>query len=214
MERSARLKSSARSYCQGCSSATKSIICRILQYRLAVQYAMTDGEAWHYLGMTLREMFKDMNKSLPDMKISVLEMSISCLGVAKNLIPCDARLYNSFALALETLREYYQFKQLELPQEGERSLHGQIIDFYERALLLHDLSHRAGCDVAVDYDSACLNYGLYLSKLDVFDQSVKVLQRRFSFPTNDELNGIKSHSSEHLLIRQHGKALLAFCSER
>ena len=206
MERSARLKSSARTYCSDSPSVAQSILCRILHYRLALEYNAIDGEAWHYLGMSLREIYKaQFNDPI------TLQMAVLCLRYAIFLIPCDGRLFNNFALALETLNEYYQENQIKISSDVAVSLHDQIVTGYERSILLHDLSARAGCDVATDYDSACLNYGLYLSKLDLFDKSVKILKRRFT--AHDDLNKTGNCSDDHKTVRQHGQSLLEFCSK-
>jgi len=214
LERSARLKSSARIYCEGFSCMTESILCRILHYRLALLCTMTDGEAWHYLGMSLREFHKaQLSDRTTQHSPILLDNVISCLQVALHLNPCDARIYNSFALSLETLKEYYESNRM-MSRENESSIHLRICQAYERCLTINNLFDRAGCDIAVDYDSACLNYGLYLSKLDIFDQSANILQSRFSSLSKDEIIGSERYDPDHWLLRKNGNSLLAFCLDR
>jgi hypothetical protein len=214
MERSARLKSSSRSFCQSCSSEKKSMLCRVLHYRLAVQYHAIDGEAWHYLGMSLREWYKaQLNDNELDSDIGlILEMSLSCLRHAMILLPCDARLCNSLALVLESLWEYHEVHPTSVSRNHQDVLHEEITNTYNRSLLLHNLSERAGCDVTMDYDSACLNYGLYLSKRDMFVPAREILGKRFG-PIHD-LIGMNQYSGDHHNIRKHGRLLFEFCSKQ
>jgi len=103
---------------------------------------------------------------------NVLELAISCLDLATNYTPCDGRVYNNLGIALERLLEGF------LSEHSIKSiqLHERISSAYQTAVMIHSSCDEVGCDVASDYAGACLNYGLYLSKLDKFDAAIEILE--------------------------------------
>ena len=170
-EVNARIKSAARTYCTThCSNnIEEQVLCRILHHRLAIDQ-VEEGEAWHYLGMALLDYYyHQVESSSPNEAADIddtLELAISCLNVASEYTPCDGRLYNNLGLALE--RQQSSMRE---------DLHSEIVSAYERSIMIHSTCESVGCDVGADYESACLNYGLYLSKLDLFDDAIDVLSR-------------------------------------
>ena len=165
MERASRLKNNARQHCSKCATPEDSIICKILHHRLSILYAPMDGEAWHYLGMSLYSKAKSTTSARAAMDI--MQLSISCIEYALKLIPCDGRLCNNLGLASEALSSYTQEHGYDLLVEK----------YYERSVFIHQLSEKVGCDVRSDFDSVSLNYGLYISYRDEFYRAAKILGR-------------------------------------
>lgn len=184
-EYNARIKSTARTSCSECySNIEDQLICRILHHRIAIDQVHNDGEAWHYLGMALLDYhgqsIANGNSGSHDVRNTLiqgehtLELAISCLDVATKHTPCDARLYNNLGIALERLLEYHNTNSM---QDKATELHQRIKSAYQRSVMIHSTCEQVGCDVGADYESACLNYGLYLSKLDAFYAAAEVLSR-------------------------------------
>lgn len=135
----------------------------------------------------------------------MLELSIGCLRRAMSLTPCDARLYNNAGLALEN------HAQLVAHRDPARSATSAelCLRSYERALQLHALSERAGCDVASEYDAATLNYGLRIANLDRFAEAAAVLSRITQRRTDVEMEDLT-----HRRIVADALSLLRFCERK
>ena len=200
MEKAARLKTSARKKCNNCDTLEESILCRMMHQRLALQFSPADGEAWHYIGMSLREHAKTEKDS---QALGIMQLSISCLEQAAKLIPCDGRLCNNFGLALETLSTYITATDKTIISGDQE----RIIGYYKRSVRIHQLCEQIGCDVSLDLAMVILNYGLYFANQDEFEHAVKILLR-FRFFGED----IKySSNSEQSRIINDGFRLLNFC---
>eukprot|EP00581_Thalassiosira_minuscula_P017619 CAMPEP_0183716888 /NCGR_PEP_ID=MMETSP0737-20130205/10640_1 /TAXON_ID=385413 /ORGANISM="Thalassiosira miniscula, Strain CCMP1093" /LENGTH=308 /DNA_ID=CAMNT_0025946215 /DNA_START=170 /DNA_END=1093 /DNA_ORIENTATION=+ len=192
-EYNARIKSTARTYCSKCcgdsdeSSMEDQLICRIFHHRLAIDQVPNDGEAWHYLGMALLDYhnYLQQQQRVADAIQSennsghVLEIAVSCLEEATKHTPCDGRLCNNLGIALERLLEYKVASETSSSQTATlmEQLHDRIRSSYQNSIMIHSTCERIGCDVAADYESACLNYGLYLSYQDDFGGAIDVLSR-------------------------------------
>jgi len=213
-ELNARIKSAARSYCTThCSNNIEDqVICRILHHRLAIDQ-VEDGEAWHYLGMALLDYHNHQQVESSSNEATniegTLELAISCLNVASEYTPCDGRIYNNLGIALE--RQQSSMRE---------DLHSKIVSAYEKSIMIHSKCESVGCDVGADYESACLNYGLYLSKLDLFDDAIDVLSRivggKFehqSMVTAEE-DEMDAAGWARQRIRQDALGLLSFCKRQ
>ena len=174
-EQSARLKTTARSFCQQCFGSEEvnnmqdELLCRIQHLRLATDAAPTDGEAWHYLGMALIE--------YTDIENQILDLAITCFEEALKHTPCDARLYNNLGLAWEKrLAELLQSNNVH-NHSDLRYIHDNIKSSYEKAVVINSICSTVGCDVVPDLERVCLNFGLYLSYQDDYRGAVQVLER-------------------------------------
>ncbi len=213
MEKAARLKAKAREYAQEYSKNDEELtLYRILAHRLAAGVIL-DGEAWHYLGMGLRDYISRADIRM-DEKKDLIHLSISCLKLAFELTPCDGRLCNNLGLAHETLFQLTTDKNCST-KEGDLIYHSkkqqeQITSFYEQSDLLHNVAQRAGCDVQADADQTCLNHGLYLSKQDRFTDAARILSRF------DDSNAMRNTISDpkQLQIEYDARRLLHFCRAR
>ena len=74
----------------------------------------------------------------------------------------------------------------------ETKLRDEISSAYRKSIMIHSTCERMGCDVGADYKSACLNYGLYLPKLDEFEDAIGVLSRIVS-PTHTVVAALDEH---------------------
>lgn len=164
----ARLKAAACTYGSKFTNEDQ-LICRLLHHRLAIDELMDDGEAWHYLGMTLLDYNDHFQLSTDD---STVELGVSCLCESIKRTPCDGRLYNNLALALERISYCCNPDSSSI-----KDLREEIAATYQKSLLLLTACKQIGCDVDVDYASLSLNYGLYMSKLDKFYLAIDVLSR-------------------------------------
>mmetsp|Transcript_20080 Transcript_20080/g.35703 ORF Transcript_20080/g.35703 Transcript_20080/m.35703 type:complete len:336 (-) Transcript_20080:46-1053(-) len=239
-EYNARIKSTARTYCSECSdNIHDQLICRILHHRIAIDQVFDDGEAWHYLGMALLDYHghlqlsvdsvtdadgngithiqtesDDSNYSLSQYEPS-LELAVSCLDEATKHTPCDGRLYNNLGIALERLLEYNIANSLQSKKVME--LHDKIRSAYRNSIMIHSVCEQLGCDVAADYESACLNYGLYLSKRDQFDNAIDVLSRIVPPTTNTAAvneNQLDAATWARRRVIRDATNLLGFCSRQ
>ena len=170
-ERNARLKAAARTYC---SMFTKEdqMICRVLHHRLAIDQVIDDGEAWHYLGMALLDYHDHLQGTSSVSTNMELKLAVSCLNEAIKHTQCDGRLYNNLGIALERLMHCYESNHLIMTE-----LHEKAAAAYQKSILIHSTCEKMRCDIQADYTSTCLNYGLYLSKLDQFGLAVDILSR-------------------------------------
>ena len=212
LERCARLKAASRGQCQGHENSNAAV-CRAFYHRLAIESVPTDGEAWHYLGMALRDYYYALVDGVSQQPLSnipshqfFLKTSVKCLKYASLLTPCDGRLYNNLGLALEQLSKLYEGISC-IEKTAKEPLHPRICNSYETGLYLHYLSEQAGCDVRYDYDSAILNYGLYLANLDKFKEASNILAQisGHNFQTDD---------SGHQRIISDAQQLLQFCKQQ
>lgn len=216
MERAARLKTYARPNCIHCETLDESILCRMMHHRLALQFAPQDGEAWHYLGMALREYAKTKTETkheAPLVALETMQLSIACLERAFQLTPCDARLCNNLGLAYETLSAYIGIGigigigSNESISEKEEDAHNAIDHYYKQSVRIHELCERVGCDISFDFATVALNYGLFVSNNDEFYDAVQILKklRRIG-------KGVKYvENPEEDRIIEDGLRLLNFC---
>eukprot|EP00980_Cylindrotheca_fusiformis_P014596 scaffold3955_cov160-Cylindrotheca_fusiformis.AAC.16 len=223
LERAARLKSTARSKCQDCRTSFQSALCRAYYQYLAVESVPQDGEAWHYLGMALWDVYSsllEMESSSTSSQVPVPSMmhqrlvqgSIDCLQLASTLTPCDARLYNNLALTLDKISQNPALAELlHIDSQDGDYFYDQISANYEKAIRLHEASSTlGGCDVSLDYDSALLNYGLYLANRDLFSPAVQILGSISCIPaTQDE-----TQKDRHEVILKDAQRLLHFCQRQ
>jgi hypothetical protein len=215
-ERAARLKSTARPYCQQCFASSDNLldewICRIQHLKLAIDAVPNDGEAWHYLGMTLAEFTNYKHDSFDEALFdvdSVLELAVACLEEGEKYTPCDARLYNNIGLALEkTLLR----SNILSSQNGRSCTHQKIKSAYEKAVAINSICSRIGCDVASDFERVCLNFGLYLSYQDDFHGAVAVLEMIEQISV-DGLGTSKGMSPERQRVIDDASGLLLFCKK-
>ena len=210
-ERNARLKVGARTYCSVLYKEDQ-MVCRILHHRLAIDQVMDDGEAWHYLGMAILDYYDHLQLSddvARDGTTSMeMELAVACLYEAVKHTPCDGRLYNNLGIALERLMHCYAVNSrimIELREKAEAA--------YKRSILIHSTCERIRCNVRADYISSCLNYGLYLSKLNQFGCAIDILSR--IVPQSDTPTDAENDLDEITLARQRvvidAKKLLSFC---
>lgn len=228
-EVAARLKSTARTYCSDAhdgssisSSIDEQLLCRVRHHRLAIEEVPSDGEAWHYLGMALLDyhsydvaLKQQQQQDCTNNDCSILRLAISCLEEATTYTPCDGRLLNNLGIARERLYEIH-LSQREEEEEDEmsavdlsrclESLRGQVAEAFSRSIQIHTLSKQAGCDVNADYESACLNYGLFLSKLDDFEVAIDILSLVVD---NYEAEDTDAANSSRVL--RDASSLLDFC---
>jgi len=167
-ERSARLKNRA--------SLTDDFVEKLICHRMAVDATPSDGEAWHFLGFALPKAFSGL--------ASANKLGAAALNHAMALTPNDARLYNNLALMQA--------------RRGRSQVGSDIVcRLYERSLLLHSRAKAASCDVQKDHDTAILNYGLYLAKLDLFEEAIEVLS---TMETNEKTRRAnRVHKDNHEL---------------
>ena len=132
-----------------------------------------------------------------------LELAVSCLDEATKHTPCDGRSFNNLGIALEKLLAYYNGDSLQ-----SKEIDCRIRSAYRNSIMIHSTCRNLGCDVGSDYESACLNFGLYLSKGDEFDQAIDVLSR-IALPT-EQANDL---DTAERVIRDASN-LLAFCKKQ
>lgn len=220
-ECNARIKSTARAYSADCcESDLDQLLCRIRHHRLAIEQVMDDGEAWHYLGMALldhynhRKVINDAEKSWSQCEHS-LELANLCLDEATKRTPCDGRLYNNLGIASERLLELAIAKEPTQSSKVIEQLREKIRDSYHRSLMIHSTCERMGCDTVTDYESTCLNYGLFLSKQDEFDNAANVLSKIVS-PNDAEFSNTNDDAAAWARQRvlHDARQLLSFCEKQ
>ena len=219
-ERVARLKSTARSYCQRCFVSDASIhnihdefLCRILHLRLAIDSVPFDGETWHYLGMTLSEYEDTVNtdERRQSFDKSVLDLAIACLKEGAKYTPCDARLYNNIGLAWE--RKLAQFTSSTDAKENDyKHIHTKIKSAYQNAVTINSCCSVIGCDVVADYERTCLNFGLYLSYQNDFKGAIDVLETIEL--TTVKLRDLDMMSPARQRVIEDAHCLLLFCKKQ
>ena len=213
-ERNARLKAAARTYCsEFATEDDQTIICRVLHHRLAIDQVMDDGEAWHYLGMALLDYHDHLHgtsSSVPTTDME-LKLAVSCLNEATKHTPCDGRLYNNLGIALERLMHCYESNHLIVTELREKAAAA-----YQTSILIHSTCEKMRCDIRADYTSACLNYGLYLSKLDQFGLAIDILSR-VAPRTNicvDAENDLDEMTRAQQRVVRDATNLMSFCKRQ
>jgi hypothetical protein len=161
-----------------CETAVDALLCRILHQRLAIQAVPGDGEAWQYLGTALLEYSDAIG--LGDRHLVVAAKD--CFQHAAILTPCDSRVYSNLALSLGRLSR--------IPDDSSAVLLSPSIEAaFEQAWTVLEHSETAGCDVARDFDSLMLSYGLHVSKQDRFEDACRILLRVAKKRSLDEKQG-------------------------
>ncbi|KAL7518933.1 hypothetical protein ACHAWX_003734 [Stephanocyclus meneghinianus] len=220
-DRAARLKTTSRSYCYECFASDNDpenrlidqLTCRIYHHRLAIDAVPHDGEAWQYLGMALLEHANIQICSTPHTSFahdSTLDLAIKFLEEGTKYTPCDARLYNNIGIAWET--------KLSSSNAADESnlqyIHAKIISAYQRAVTINSICLRVGCDVISDFERACLNFGLYLSKQDDFHAAIDVLERIDYMPTDLTSTNSGGISPPRQRVLEDARGLLLFCKKQ
>jgi hypothetical protein len=90
-------------------------------------------------------------------------------------------VYNNLALAMS--------KQLKMSGKECSAEASWVINTYQRGLKLLEQSKIAGCDVQQDLNSIRLNFGLFLSNQDSFEQAARVLEPIARTRTEGSTNG-------------------------
>ena len=206
LERCARLKATARGESSRFENALDAALCRAIYQRLAIDAVRGDGEAWHFLGMALRDFPLGQT---PDDASVVEQLSLDCLLHAEELTPCDARLYNNLGLLLG---QVYMKRKNQVFFDQARQC-------YEKSALLHRNSQVAGCDIQNEFDASILNYGLFLANLDRFREAADVLASASDVNDFVKTKGGASHAltdseASHLRILQDADALRLFCETK
>ena len=210
-EVAARLKSAARVYCSDVNSIDEQLICRVRHHRLALEQMPEDGEAYHYLGMALLDYHQYYLDAQGCRNDSLLTLAISCLEEATTHTPCDGRLQNNLGLARERLVECLESDNAE-NESMIADLRGQVVAAFKRSIQIHSLSKQLGCDVNVDYESACLNYGLYLSKLDDFQSAIRILSDVASnYDEVEDMTSSENSEDARRRVQRDASNLLSFC---
>ena len=200
-----RLKANAGRHRPHCGDARTRALARVLHHRMAIDESREDGEAWQHLGMAIL----DCHEAEPQ-DTRPLELAVACLGRATELTPNDGKLWNNVAVAFERLLHASQDRSPDR-LEGEL-MDERIIAAYRRALSVHSACREAGCDVEGDYESACLNYGLYLSRKDDFAGAVEVLSKIER--AVDSLNEGGPDLTIRHRVMADAMSLLRFCRKR
>jgi hypothetical protein len=156
-----------RSWCSSecCDTELDATQCRIQHQRLALSVIPNDGEAWQYLGTALMEYSEEdrhTTTTADDDPMMILGVAKDCFLHAAAITPCDSRVYHNLALALQGLQE-----------EARPAF--AIEQAFEQAWDILKMSNKAGCDVEQDFDALSLNYGLYLSNQDRFQDACRIL---------------------------------------
>ena len=83
-------------------------------------------------------------------------------------------------------------------------------------VLYHMLTRRppSCCDVRIDFERACLNFGLYLSYQDDFQGAVDILERIQSNATDLITGGSETRSPERQRVNDDAHRLLLYCRKQ
>lgn len=212
-ERAARLKNTCRLYCHQCfgtsSNKHDEWMCRIQSLRLAIDAVPDDGEAWHYLGMTLAECTNHDSCSKA-MNVPILELAIACLEEGTKHTNCDARLFNNIGLTYEK-----KLARSATANENDRvHIHRKIKNAYEKAVAINSICSRVGCDVTSDYERVCLNFAVYLSYQDDFHGAVEVLSRIIEHTNAESFVTSEGISPERRRVIDDACGLILFCKKQ
>jgi len=210
LERSARLKGTARRESLNFESQAESALCRATYQRLAIDSAPFDGEAWHYLGMALRDYCLSGPRQ-KDNADTVQQVSLDCLRYAAQLTPRDGRLFNNLGLSLGQI-----YMQSEPGVEADE-ICCQARQSYEKAALLHGASEIVGCDVGHEHDASILNHGLFVANLDQFEEAARILSGITGLQDEKEDGSSEIRSKEqhtHSRIASDALSLRRYCEEQ
>jgi len=203
MERCARLKAKARGESQRFDNAVDAALCRAAYQRLAAESFPGDGEAWHYLGMALRDYH--LAEGSDDASGIIKQLSLDCLLLAAELTPCDGRLFNNLGLL---------FGQL-YTEQNRQAYFDQAQQCYNKSEVLHRAAQLAGCDIGREYDASILNHGLFLANLDRFHEAADVLARatRISdfWRVKGDSHALTDSEATHLRMLEDAHGLRTFC---
>ena len=132
---------------------------RTMLYREAINCVENDGEAYHYLGTCLDA----LSQSIADEEKQQVgqKLALESLQVASKLIPNDGRLFNNQGLTLGKQQPVVDDMHIERA--------------FERSLDIHLRCKAVSCDVQTNLESTALNYGLFLSNRDRWEDAVEVL---------------------------------------
>jgi hypothetical protein len=142
-------------HCQG------DVECRVRHHYLASRADPYDGEALLYVATALLEWASSQKNEK-----SLLQIAMECLFRASELCPCDARVWNNLGLTMGRL----------VHQHGRTNLAAQAELAHATCLRLLLRTSQAGCEVSSDIDACRLNFGLFVSKLDRFEQAAELLE--------------------------------------
>ena len=210
LERNARLKAAARRESTNFEDQSDAALCRATYQRLAVDSVPFDGEAWHYLGMALRDYSLSVARE-NDNAETMQVVSLDCLRYAAQLTPCDGRVFNNIGLSLG-----HMYMEKGQDSDAAKIFH-ETCQCYEKASLLHRASELVGCDVGYEHDASVLNHGLFLANLDQFGDAVRVLSEikgMQGLSEEDTYETISEGQRIHLRIVKDGLGLRRFCEEK
>ena len=208
LEQSARLKGTARHKSRSFQDAADAALCRMHYQRLAVESVPHDGEAWHYLSMTLRDFYLATGEKDNIHGKVVQKACIECLQLATKITPGDGRLFNNLALSLGQL---FMEKLQQSNEDG--LLYRQVRESYERSALLHKASEIIGIDIGQEYDTCILNHGLFVANLDQFRTAVTILSCATDQQRLSSKNGVSNAREAHLRLLKDVNSLKRFCEQ-
>ena len=162
-------------YCPCCDSDEAQLVCRMMYHRMAIDQDTNDDEAWHCLGITLLEYESRCSQR------NALELAVACLEHASQLAQCDGKLLSNLAYALGLINEGLKRPDVELVD--------RIRAAYQLSVDINFLVEEEGCYSAVDYESACLNFAIWLYEKRDFGGAARILSRienRFDMIAADE----------------------------
>jgi len=144
--------------------------------------------------------------------VELLKLAVSCLNEATKHTPCDGRLYNNLGIALERLMRCYKSNHLIVTELREKAAAA-----YQTSILIHSTCEKMRCDIRADYTSTCLNYGLYLSKLDQFGLAIDILSRvaprtNICVGAENDLDEMTSWAQQRVV--RDATNLLSFCKRQ
>ena len=158
------INADADHYCPSCDDEESRLVCRMMYHRMAIDQDSNDDEAWHCLGITLLEYESRCSQR------NTLGLAVACLEHASQLAQYDGKLRSNLAYALGLMSE-----RLERPEVD--GLVDRIRETYQLSVDINFSVEEAGCYAAVDYESACLNFGIWLYERRDFSGAVRVLSR-------------------------------------
>ena len=191
--------------CKGLSTDTQLRIPHTTKedyYRASLAKNDNDSESWQFLAMSLLEK-STRNK---DLSKKVLDLIISFLDKAESLSPSDPRIHNNFSLVLQKRLAFLTDEDSKISEQMRVEYH------YRRALTLVQACSEAGCEIKNDECSVRLNYGLWLSYQDRFEEAYSILNAPC-------LLDVKSgHDNERMLsltrIQEDAQSLKSFCKKK
>jgi len=138
---------------------------KVYYQRLAVEAVLNDGEAWHFLGMSLLDLL-DNTSFFSNSENMVLDCIITCLETAKKYTPFDERVYNNLGIVLQ--RKYRHSPSQRLIQ--------QILQCFHTSILFQEAIIEAGCQLNyATYFATRLNLGLFYANRNEFQSAYQYL---------------------------------------